>query len=211
MGIQERKEREREQRRNDIINAAEELFFARGINNTTMDDVAEASELSKGTLYLYFKSKEDLHYALCLRGMDIMATVLQKAFNEELTGEENAFAIAKAYLDFVDNYPDYFNAIMSFESSGLENVDPSHRDYILRSDSPLMVFVKVIEKGGRDGSIRQDIPARELAVLLWSQVNGVLQFLRYKSSFLGMIGCTKEDLLMHQLLILKDGIIRNSM
>lgn len=210
MGIQERKEREREQRRNDIIDAAEALFFARGINNTTMDEVAEAAELSKGTLYLYFRSKEDLHYAICLRGLDTMAAELQQAFDDELTGAENALATAQAYLDFVDRYPDYFNAIMSFESSGLENVDPENRDHILRPDSPLMVFVKVIEQGGRDGSIRQDIPARELAVMLWSQVNGVLQFLKYKSSFLGMIGCTKEDLLMHQLLVLKDGIIRNS-
>jgi len=210
MGIRERKEREREQRRNDIIHAAEGLFFARGINNATMEEVAGAAELSKGTLYLYFKSKEDLHYAICLRGMAIMAAELQKAFDEELTGAENAFATAKAYLDFVDRFPDYFNAIMSFESSGLENVDTDSRDYILRQDSPLMVFVKVIEQGGRDGSIRQDIPARELALLLWSQVNGVLQFLKYKSSFLGMFGCTKDDLLMHQLLVLKDGIIRNA-
>lgn len=209
MGIQERKERERERRRMDIIQAAEELFFERGINNTTMEEVAEAAELSKGTLYLYFRNKEDLHYAICLRGMDIMSGELQKAYSDDLTGAENAFATAKAYLEFVERCPDYFNAIMSFESSGLENVDPENREYILRPDAPLSVFVKVIEKGGRDGTVRQDIPARELAVLLWSQVNGVLQFLMYKSSFLELIGCTKEDFLTHQLLILKDGIIRN--
>ncbi len=210
MGIPERKEREREQRRNDIIDAAERVFFARGISNATMDDVAEEAELSKGTLYLYFLSKEDLHFAICLRGLDIMAAELKKAYSEKLSGAENAIGTARAYLEFVDRHPDYFNAIMSFESSSLENVDPAYHDQILKPDSPLMVFVKVIEKGKKDGTIRQDIPPKELAVLLWSQVNGVLQFLRYKSKFLGMLGSTKEDMLLNQMQILKDGIIRNT-
>lgn len=210
MGIPERKEREREQRRNDIIDAAERVFFNRGISNATMDDVAEEAELSKGTLYLYFLSKEDLHFAICLRGLDIMAVELEKAYDEKLTGAENALGIARAYLEFVDQYPDYFNAIMSFESSSLEKVDPAYHDHILKPDSPLMVFVKVIEKGKKDGTIRQDIQPKELAVLLWSQVNGVLQFLRYKSKFLGMLDSTKEDMLLNQMQILKDGIIRNT-
>ena len=60
MGIAERKEREKEHRRNTILDAAEEVFFSKGINLATMDEVAERAELSKGTLYLYFKNKEEL-------------------------------------------------------------------------------------------------------------------------------------------------------
>ena len=208
MGIPERKEREKEQRRNMIINAAEKVFFTRGISNATMDDVAETAELSKGTLYLYFMNKEDLHYALCLRGLDIMAGELIKAYKKNLTGAENIYEIAKAYLKFTEKFPDYFNVIMSFESSSLDNVDPKYRDYILKASSPLMVFTKVVVKGGIDGTIRQDIPAKELAVILWSQVNGVLQFLRYKGNFLEILGCTKEEMMTDQLRILRDGIIR---
>ena len=61
MGITERKEREKLQRREDILNAAERVFFSKGHKNSTMDDVAEEAELSKGTLYLYFKSKEGFY------------------------------------------------------------------------------------------------------------------------------------------------------
>ncbi|MCK5408322.1 MAG: helix-turn-helix transcriptional regulator, partial [Candidatus Krumholzibacteria bacterium] len=60
MGIAERREREKEQRRIDIIDAAERVFFSKGWQAATMDDVAEAVELSKATLYLYFKNKEEL-------------------------------------------------------------------------------------------------------------------------------------------------------
>ena len=60
MGIAERKEREKEQRRKAILDAAEKVFFEKGLKYSTMDDVAEEAELSKGTLYLYFKNKEEL-------------------------------------------------------------------------------------------------------------------------------------------------------
>jgi AcrR family transcriptional regulator len=210
MGIPERKEREKEQRRNDIIDAAERVFFRKGIANSTMDEVAEEAELSKGTLYLYFLSKEDLHFAICMRGLDIMAAELRKAFRDDITGAENAMETAEVYLRFVRKYHAYFDAIMSFESSGLDKVNPVHHHQILQPESPLMVFVRVIEKGGRDGTIRQDIPPKELAVILWSQINGVLQFLRHKSDFLDMLGCTADDMVTHHLQIIRNGIIRNT-
>ena len=69
MGITERREREKEQRHNDIIDAAEKVFFSRGLEHATMDNVAVEAELSKGTLYLYFKSKEELYLAILLRSL----------------------------------------------------------------------------------------------------------------------------------------------
>lgn len=67
MGIQERKEREKESRKEEIINAAQKIFFEKGLPAATMDEIAEAAELSKGTLYLYYKSKEDLYLAVTMR------------------------------------------------------------------------------------------------------------------------------------------------
>ena len=60
MGILERKERERERRRQQIIVAAKKVFSEKGFNKATMDDIAGEAELSPGTLYLYFKNKEDI-------------------------------------------------------------------------------------------------------------------------------------------------------
>src|SRR5262245_51077580 len=59
-----RREREREERRHQILEAAANVFKSKGFAAATMDDVAAAAELSKGTLYLYFKSKDDLYLAL---------------------------------------------------------------------------------------------------------------------------------------------------
>ena len=58
MGIAERKTREKEERRKLILDVAKELILARGIPAISMQDIADAAELSKATLYLYFQSKE---------------------------------------------------------------------------------------------------------------------------------------------------------
>ena len=67
MGIQERKEREKERRRQQIIVAAKRVFSEKGFNKATMEDIAKEAELSPGTLYLYFKNKEELYASLSLR------------------------------------------------------------------------------------------------------------------------------------------------
>jgi len=55
MGIKERKEREKERRRQQIIIAAKRIFSAKGFNKATMEDIAKEAEISPGTIYIYFK------------------------------------------------------------------------------------------------------------------------------------------------------------
>ena len=58
MGVKERKERERRQRSNEILESARRLFESKGFLNTTLQDVAENAEISVGLIYRYFQSKE---------------------------------------------------------------------------------------------------------------------------------------------------------
>ena len=116
MGIQERKAREREQRKEQIVNAAEEVFFRNGYTQSTMQHVADVAELSKGTLYLYFKSKEELHYAINLRGMVKLHELMTEEYTPRQSGFDNLMAMSRAYLKFFKSYPNYFAAIVHFET-----------------------------------------------------------------------------------------------
>ena len=62
MGSSERKEKEKEIRRKDILDAAERIFFTKGYRSATMDDVAKEAEYSKRTVYVYFSSKEQIYF-----------------------------------------------------------------------------------------------------------------------------------------------------
>ena len=96
MGIQERKEREKEARREEIISAAEKVFFDKGPANATMDDIAAEAELSKGTLYLYYRTKEDLSIAVTYRGMEIMYTRFKNALGTEESSIKRIFNLPEA-------------------------------------------------------------------------------------------------------------------
>lgn len=58
MGVEERRFQEREQRKQTIVDAALRVFSEKGIKDATIDDIAKAAELGKGTIYYYFSSKE---------------------------------------------------------------------------------------------------------------------------------------------------------
>ncbi|PKL67818.1 MAG: hypothetical protein CVV28_03575 [Methanobacteriales archaeon HGW-Methanobacteriales-1] len=79
MSTASRKEREKAARRNDIISAAEELFFSNNYDNVSMNDIAKKVELSKATLYLYFDNKESLFFVIVLQGIKIMNSAINKS------------------------------------------------------------------------------------------------------------------------------------
>ncbi len=66
------KEKEKEKRREYIIDAAEKLFLDKGYENVPMSDIAEEVGVNRATLYLYFKNKDTLYFAVLLRGLNLM-------------------------------------------------------------------------------------------------------------------------------------------
>jgi len=116
MSIADWKEQEKEQRRNYITDAAEKLFFSRGYDNVTMDDIAKEVGLTKKSLYLYFKNKEALYFTVVLRGTRILNALVKEDTQKGTTGFESLWEIGHAYYTFVRKYPDYNRACNYFYS-----------------------------------------------------------------------------------------------
>ncbi|MEA3497387.1 MAG: TetR/AcrR family transcriptional regulator, partial [Bacteroidota bacterium] len=145
MGISERKEREKEQRKNDIIDAAEKIFFKKGLSNSTMDEVAKEAELSKGTLYLYFKSKEEIYFEIKLRAVNILNRMFKKSILPEKTGFENCTEIGKTYVKFLNDYSNYFKVMVYFESTDCKICDFKDKcENFFKDDNPLNSFIQII-------------------------------------------------------------------
>ncbi|MCD4790728.1 MAG: TetR/AcrR family transcriptional regulator, partial [Bacteroidales bacterium] len=194
-------------RRNDIIDAAEKVFFKKGLINSTMDEVAKEAELSKGTLYLYFKSKEEIHFEIKTRALNILIKMFRKSISEKNNGFENCMEIGKAYVDFVKKHGNYYKAIIHFESNDCrvcEFIDKCE-DYF-KNDNPLKFFAQTINQGIEDGSIRSDISAIVLAQTLWAITNGILQFISTKQIILEFADVEAEDIIKCQFEIIKKGI-----
>jgi AcrR family transcriptional regulator len=207
MGITERKEREKEQRQNLIIDAAERIFFKKGIDNSTMDDVAVEAELSKGTLYLYFKSKEDIQLAIAMRGSEILKEMMQKRLSENKTGYDNLLELAEISIAFSNKHRHYYEFFLFFQSSNFEqlNLEESRIIKYLTEQSPLAIVQECVKKGIADKSLRTDIPADVFAATLWSQLLGVMIVMNYKRNIYKMFGLNAEDIIKTHLELVSNG------
>lgn len=176
MGIEERKQREKEERYNVIVDAAETVIFSKGIEQATMQEIAREAELSKGTLYLYFRSKNELYTAIARRGSDILNRRFAKVFAGDYTGLELIRKIGETYLDFVSDNPEYFKAFMYYESmSDVEELRES--DIAAQCEEnrreALSFMIRALQIGMQDGTIDQSYDPRELAIVLWSSTRGI--------------------------------------
>ncbi len=126
MGVKERKERERLQRSNGILESARRSFERKGFLNTTLQDVAKEAEVSVGLIYRYFQSKEDIYASLALKGaveldhkiQSLLKTALGK---KKIPADEVLYQIAQAFFDFYDPYGEYFDMLM-YSYKGLKRV-----------------------------------------------------------------------------------------
>lgn len=200
MGINERKTREKESRRENIVDAAEKIIQVKGFEGMTMDDVAIIAELGKGTIYLYFKNKIDLYHTVVCRGMRLLKSCLEKAIVKKASGIDNLVAIGRAYYKFSLEYPLYFNAMIHKEVFDVEWEQHIGYEGVkcceAMSNQIFGLMTELIQKGIADGSIRPDLPPMKLSILLWAQVTGVLKITAAKGDALEKVmGVTTKELL----------------
>lgn len=177
MGIQERKDREKEQRREEILTAAERVFWEKGLSAATMDEIADRAELGKSTLYLYYKSKEDLYLAVSMRGGQIMHRLFEEAVS---TGEPTLkliWNLGEAYYRFFLEYREYFRMFYFMENAQVHSqVSPEMLETCAASDEKIWELVfGLIRRGIEEGTMRPDVDPRQAGVMLWSNSNGLMR------------------------------------
>jgi AcrR family transcriptional regulator len=185
MGIIERKEREKEQRREEILDAAQKIFFAKGLQTATMDEIAEAAELSKGTLYLYYKSKEDLYLAVHIRGDNILADMFEKALS---TGEPTVKLLANvadAYYEFFQTQRDYFRTFTFFETPQfhLQVSEEMLNTCNLSNQRVWTLILNFLQRAKAEGVVGADYDPGQMMLILWSYITGLMRQIDNNSSY----------------------------
>ena len=176
MGIKERRIKEKEIRKEMILTAAKNVFFEHGFGGTSMDLIAREVELSKGTLYLYFKSKDSLYLSLLVEGMEILSDTFTRVLDQTTTGwEESLRALGRAYYRYSVEYEQFFHINFRFQHGELK-VDASDALYaecIDQGHRCLGFLSKCIQAGMAAGDVRKQDPM-EIAVTLWGSLTGII-------------------------------------
>lgn len=197
---EERKTRERQQRREYILDQAQQLIFSQGFENITIEEIARQSGYAKRSIYLYFKDREEIFYSLVLRGQKILLQRLEDAAKEaERTGRTIA-SFGWEFFRFSHEYPEFFALILQYEAKG-----HTYTQGQTEEDSPRAVCQNIsveqgqiltaaLERDLREGRIRSTLPARGLMLLLWSQTFGVIQgLLMRRHDFSSVYGVDPEE------------------
>ena len=169
-----------DERKNQIINAAEGVFTEKGFDAARMDDIADETGLSKGTLYLYFKSKDELIIA-----------ILDRMFQREFKQLENLDQPAQSSTDAIWNITELLTKeilsllrlipiVYQFLALAFRNkyVQKAMKKYINRY---LDILIPIIQRGIDSGEFRQ-VDAREVAVAMGAMIEGTLLLWVYDKS-----------------------------
>jgi AcrR family transcriptional regulator len=177
MATSERRAREKEQRRLEILEAAREVFSTKGIAEATVEDVAAAAELGKGTIYLYFSSKEEILAHLLLEGFDILLGKLTEAYapSQDLAPTERLGRLTAAYLNFFKENPFYFRLMVAFDRGRLhEKIPPELGEEIKAKNQEALQWVaRAVNDGIKKGVFRPCDPWLTAAAL-WASIHGVI-------------------------------------
>jgi len=184
MGIQERKEREKERRRQQIIVAAKRVFSEKGFNKATMEDIAHEAELSPGTLYLYFKNKEELYASLSLRILQYLHIRVEHVNKEELAPEQKMDALVEAMYDVYAFDPLILINMFHLQSSEtLKNLSPKLMAEIEELSRKSIGAIARIFEQGKDAGLFIDRHPVALADIFWALFSGVILWTTSKKIF----------------------------
>jgi AcrR family transcriptional regulator len=175
MGIYERKQREKEKRKIEIINAARKVFSSKGFNSSTMEEIATEAELSPGTLYLYFKNKEELHTSLSIEILKYLADELQNVVAEQISVEEKIDRFRDVFIKVYDHDPNILINLFHLQSGEtLQNLSDEVLQQIkIYSATAHGAIIKVIKDGIEQGIFIDEHPVA-LADVLWASYAGIV-------------------------------------
>lgn len=166
-----RKEKEYQLRRTEILNAAERLFATKGFHNTTMAEVAETSEFSIGTLYQFFKSKEELYYTLVIEKFDTLHSLIKEGLNQFSKSLEQIGALIQTHLTFFQNHRDFFKIFIQERNTLESQVNFKLGETIRQKYLSYIEFVtQIMKKGVKERDLKKLNP-KELAFFLMGIMN----------------------------------------
>ncbi|MHC4607207.1 MAG: TetR/AcrR family transcriptional regulator [Planctomycetota bacterium] len=205
MGTGDRKQREKEARRLAILGAAKEVFFEKGFHGATMDQIAERGELGKGTLYLYFPSKEDLYVSLLLEGLEILRGMMEEGTQGTDGWDNKIVGAGWAYYGFSREHRNFFRILFHMQNDELfKNVSPElYQRCIQKGLSCLAILAEAVHEGMEKGEIAKGNPM-EAAMVLWGFTNGVI--LLYEEEKPDFFPSSLEDSIRLGMKITLDGL-----
>lgn len=186
--------------RKNISMAAEQLFLKKGIENTSMNDIAKASGYSKATLYVYFKNKEELIGVLVLESMQKLHDYINSALKQSNDTKERYKKICHALVTYQEEYPFYFKMALETIKIDFETTNflPEEKETFLVGEQINDALSAFLEDGIKKGDVRPDIEILPTIVSFWGMLAGLIQLAANKEAYMEQsMGKSKREFLLY--------------
>jgi len=160
-------------RRAEILDAAKKIFLAGDYASVTIDDIADIAGISRATIYLYFKSKQEVYTELLFRDLDEMITLLTGSLDRNDSVRNNLFRMATSYMNFFRVHPEYFTTLSFYFMPGRTETLPAEAAAKIstRLNEGILAIEEAIKLGIARGEARP-VDARAATLSLWGQWMG---------------------------------------
>ena len=176
MGSPEKRKKEKENKKNSILKAARKLFFDRGFKFVTVDSIAAKAGVSKGSIYLYFDSKEEI-YAQVLIADNIELNKNIKIFSaKEAPAAELLLEFSQIYINYFLNHNELFRILMTFmlQTEQMNLTQEQNTELIRTTNDNIKVISTIIQKGIDSGEFVSTINIRQAQNAIWGLFNGII-------------------------------------
>jgi len=176
-----RREREKQQRIESIIESAKKVFFSKGYIKATMDEIALGAEISKPTVYLYFKNKDDLYFSLMgtvIEDIGIQLQLLEARLmaGEYCCGSDLIKDLFKALYHSYEIDRDAFRIVQMFQQAGLvSELDSAMQESLNEKGRSNFDMLRRVVTVGMDRGLLERVNVYCLADLFWAITVGVIQ------------------------------------
>ena len=181
MGVQERRAKEREQRRAAIIEAAKVLCAQHGLDGVSMDRIAHEAELAKGTIYLYFRNREEMMMALIANEMDRLLQALEAVAGSDRTPQQQLLDAVQAFYDLSQSSQFFYRVIMQVNIThvvGKDHEPSAVAAHFAQQNAQMFgVILGIVERGVEQGVFHLTHPAPYVVTQMMLSIKGAMVIL----------------------------------
>ena len=171
-----KKAKEKENRRNTILKAARKLFFERGFKSVTVDNIAEKSEVSKGSIYLCFGSKEEIYTQILIADNIALYERIKNFADIEASAVQLLQEFARIYVDYFLNDTELFRILMTFmmQTGHMHLTEQQSAELISTTNQNITIISQIIQKGMDSGEFSPVDNIRQMQNAIWGMLNGII-------------------------------------
>ncbi len=158
-----RKEREKLMRRQEIINAARQVFATRGFEHATLDEIAELAEFGKGTLYNYFENKETLFLSTFEDSFDRYQSAVIAATDAVEGCLEKLRAYVRAAVDYFNENRNFYNILIAERSKITGQLSNDIKEAILQKGEEQTAYLAGLLSEGVAAGVLRPVDAETMA------------------------------------------------